>query len=70
MQIDVPALIAQIQLALGSPPPERVAEVADVIAFISDRERDRALSKAGSAASVGAFERVWNNPDDGVYHAL
>ena len=35
-----------------------------------DRERERTLVRAATAASAPAFADVWGNPDDDVYDAL
>ncbi len=51
-------------------PPERIAEVEDFVEFLRLRERDRALLRAGTAASVPAFAAIWNNPEDDAYDTL
>jgi len=55
---------------IESLPQEKRIEVEDFVDFIAQREQDRALTRAASAASAPAFARVWNNPDDDAYDAL
>lgn len=47
---------------------EQIAEVEEFVAFL--QFRDRALALASEKASEPVFERVWSNPEDGVYDAL
>jgi hypothetical protein len=51
-------------------PAERIAEIEDFVDFIVTRVQDRALMRAAAAASVPAFAKVWNNPEDDAYDAL
>ncbi|MDX2221109.1 MAG: hypothetical protein SFV21_00080 [Rhodospirillaceae bacterium] len=51
-------------------PADRVAEVEDFVDFITQRERDRGLVRAATAASATAFARVWNSADDDVYDRI
>jgi hypothetical protein len=51
-------------------PDDRIAEIEDFVDFIRQREEDRALRRAFTAASEGAFAKVWENSEDGVYDAL
>jgi hypothetical protein len=51
-------------------PIERIAEVEDFVDFIRQREQDRSLLRAATAASAPAFARAWNNADDDAYDAL
>jgi hypothetical protein len=60
------SLIAKIKAL----PPERIAEIADFVEVLRAREGERALTRAGAAASAPAFASVWDNPDDDVYDAL
>ena len=64
MQTDT--LIEMIQAL----PPERIAEVEDFVAFITEREQGRALTRATAAASAPVFAAIWNNPEDDAYDAL
>jgi hypothetical protein len=48
-------------------PPARVAEVEDFVDFLALRNADRELTHAATAASVPAFAKVWDNPEDDVY---
>jgi len=49
---------------------ERLAEVEDFVDFIRQRDQDRALTRAASAASEPAFAQVWSNPEDDAYDVL
>lgn len=49
---------------------DRLAEVEDFVDFIRQRDQDRAITRAASAASAPAFAAVWNNPEDDAYDAL
>jgi hypothetical protein len=48
-------------------PPACVAEVEDFVDFLALRNADRELVHAAAAASVPAFAKVWDNPEDDVY---
>ncbi len=48
-------------------PVDRIAEVEDFVAFIAQREQDRAYIRASAAASAPSFAAVWNNPADDTY---
>jgi hypothetical protein len=52
---------------IGRLPPDRVAEVEDFVDFISQRDTDRQLARAATAASEPAFAKVWANPEDDAY---
>lgn len=60
------ALVAKISAL----PADRIAEVEDFVDFIGQREAERAVSRAVTAASIPAFAAVWDNPADDVYDAL
>ncbi len=51
-------------------PTDRLVQVEDFGDSILQRDQGRALVRAASAASEGAFAAVWNNPEDDVYDAL
>jgi hypothetical protein len=51
-------------------PRERIAEVADFVDFIAQRDADLALSQAVASLSAPALARVWDNSEDAVYDAL
>jgi hypothetical protein len=51
-------------------PRERLAEVEDFVDFLREREVDRQMSRAMTAASEEAFREVWDNPEDAAYDAL
>ena len=69
MSDDIQAVIAKIQDKLRTLPPERVLDVDDFIDFVADRDRESALMKAVSKASVPSFNLIWNNADDDAYDA-
>lgn len=50
--------------------PDKVAEVVDFVDFISQKDRDSRLLKAGSKLAEEVFEKVWDNTEDEVYDRL
>ena len=50
--------------------PERLAEIADFIDFLNQRDQDKHLRKDYARASEHAFEEVWDNDDDALYDKL
>lgn len=50
--------------------PDKVAEVVDFVEFISQKERDRRLLKAGNKLAEEAFKKVWDNTEDEVYDRI
>jgi hypothetical protein len=50
--------------------PERVAEVEDFVDFLRTRNEDPRLTQAAAKASVAAFNKVWDNPEDADYDRL
>lgn len=50
--------------------PDKVAAVADFVDFISQKDRDRRLLKAGNKLAEEAFKSVWDNAEDDVYDRL
>ncbi|MBU0499266.1 MAG: toxin-antitoxin system, antitoxin component, Xre family protein [Gammaproteobacteria bacterium] len=64
---------AQVQLMvekLEHLSPERLAEVADFIDFLQQRDRDRHLQQGFTRASEAAFAKIWDNDDDAIYDRL
>ena len=55
---------------IRSLPPDKVAAVADFVDFISQKDRDRRLLKAGNKLAEEAFKSVWDNAEDEVYDRL
>ena len=55
---------------IRSLPPEKAAEVEDLIDFLAQRESDRQLARAATRISEGAFSKAWDNPDDADYDRL
>ena len=62
--------IEEAVIRLKQLPPERAAEVADFIEFLSQRERDQSLTQAAQAISEPALAALWDNPDDAEYDRL
>lgn len=50
--------------------PDKVAEVVDFVDFISQKDRDSRLLKAGSKLAEEVFEKVWDNTEDEAYDRL
>ncbi len=50
--------------------PDKVTEVVDFVDFISQKDRDTRLLKAGNTLAANAFEKVWDNTEDEVYDRL
>ena len=50
--------------------PDKVAEVVDFVDFISQKDRDSRLLKAGNKLAEDAFKKVWDNTEDEVYDRL
>jgi len=49
-------------------PPERLAEVEDVVDSLAHRQADeRGLTPAAGHLATTAFRRVWDNPADADY---
>jgi hypothetical protein len=55
---------------IGALPKERIAEIEDFVDFIGQREAERAMMRAVTAASAPAFAGVWSNAEDDAYDAL
>lgn len=51
-------------------PPDKVAEVADFVDFISQKDKERQLLKDAGKMAEEAFKAVWDNPEDDVYDRL
>lgn len=54
---------------IRSLPPEGVAEVEDLVEFLSQRD-DRRLTQAAGKLAQKAFRKVWDNPADAAYDQL
>lgn len=48
-------------------PPERVAEVEDLVDLLRTRTHAQQLTRAAAKAAEPAFKSIWDNPDDAVY---
>ena len=55
---------------IRSLPPDRRSEVEDFVDFLRQRDDERGLVRAVMRLSEGAFEKVWDNPDDADYDRL
>ena len=51
-------------------PPDRVAQVADFVDFISQKDQERQLLQAAGKMAEDAFKKVWDNSEDDVYDRL
>jgi hypothetical protein len=51
-------------------PEEKVAEVADFVDFLRQREGDRRLTETAARLSEDSLRRIWDNPDDADYDRL
>ena len=51
-------------------PPNRIAEVEDLIDFLKQRDTDQQLTRAATKTAEPSCNKVWDNPDDAVYDAL
>ena len=50
--------------------PEKLVEIQDFVDFLSQRDRDTQLLRAGNKLSEEAFTKVWDNPEDAAYDNL
>jgi len=50
--------------------PNRLAEVADFIDFLQQRDQDKQLKQDYSQASEASFNKVWDNEEDAIYDTL
>lgn len=50
--------------------PGRLAEVADFIDFLQQRDQDKSLRQDYAQASEASFNKVWDNDDDAIYDEL
>ena len=50
--------------------PQRIAEVADFIDFLRQRDAELTLKKDFTQASEAAFAKAWDNDEDAVYDSL
>jgi hypothetical protein len=55
---------------LRSLPPQRVTEVEDFVDFLWLRNRDQQLTQEATKLSEGAFQKIWDNPEDADYDQL
>jgi hypothetical protein len=50
--------------------PEKVIQVADFVDFLSHKDRENRLIRAGNKMTEPVFKKVWDNPEDDVYDNL
>ena len=60
----------QILIKLKRLSPSRLAEVADFIDFLQQRDQERQLQQDYAKTSEAACNKVWDNDDDTVYDNL
>ena len=51
-------------------PLDKVAEIADFVDFISQKEQEHQLRQAAGKIAEDTFKRVWGNSEDDVYDRL
>lgn len=66
MQLNTRNIAEKIQ-ALSA---EQIAEVEDFIDFLRFRAHERESTRAATAVSEPAFQKIWANPEDDAYDAL
>jgi len=60
----------QILVKLKHLSPSRLAEVADFIDFLQQRDQEKQLQQDYAQTSEAAFNKVWDNDDDTIYDNL
>jgi len=60
----------QILVKLKHLSPSRLAEVADFIDFLQQRDQEKQLQQDYAQTSEAAFNKVWDNDDDTIYDKL
>ena len=50
--------------------PNRLAEVADFIDFLQQRDQDKRLKQDYTQASEASFNKIWDNEEDAIYDTL
>lgn len=50
--------------------PERIAEVADFIEFLKQKDQENSLREDFANISEKKFAQVWDNDEDAAYDAL
>ena len=51
-------------------PPERIAEVEDLVDFLQSRDEARGLTRSAMKSSEATVAKVWHNEDDAAYDKL
>ena len=57
----------RVVLKLAQLPPERIAEVADFVDFLAQREQEKHGAAVIAQMSGPALEKIWDNQDDAEY---
>ncbi len=73
MQQDTISPSEQVRLILTKIrmlPPDKVAEVADFVDFISQKDQKRQLIKAAGKMAEDSFKEVWDSSEDDAYDRL
>ena len=50
--------------------PEKVTQIADFVDFLSRKDSENRLVRAGNKLAEPTFKKVWDNPEDDVYGDL
>ncbi|MCF6264583.1 MAG: hypothetical protein L3J24_13490 [Xanthomonadales bacterium] len=66
MQVQVEQMVNKLEHLS----PNRLAEVADFIDFLQQRDQDQQLRKNYAQASEASFNKVWDNEEDAIYDTL
>jgi hypothetical protein len=51
-------------------PPEKIAEVADFVDFLSQKDQERQLRLAACKMAEDTFKNNWDNSEDDAYDRL
>ena len=50
--------------------PEKILQVEDFVDFLSHKDRENQLMRAGNKLAEPVFKKIWDNPEDDVYDSL
>ena len=64
------AIAPELIQKLRQLPPDKVAEVEDLVDFLRARENDSGLTPAMRKAAESSFATAWDNDEDAVYDRL
>ena len=51
-------------------PPDKIAEIADFVDFISQKDQERQLCNAAGKMAEDTFTKVWDNAEDDAYDRI